>query len=112
MISIITSEEIWIRAYAFAGCLSLEKIEIRYFAGYIPNNCFSGCAKLSSVTFERWNGSRAVGTTAFLNCKNLSNITVPISVSEWNKMTKGDNWDYGTGSYIVHCSDGDVVKTG
>ncbi|MBQ7603326.1 MAG: leucine-rich repeat domain-containing protein [Clostridia bacterium] len=112
LISIITSEEIWIRAYAFAGCLSLEKIEIRYFAGYIPNNCFSGCAKLSSVTFERWNGSRAVGTTAFLNCKNLSNITVPISVSEWNKMTKGDNWDYGTGSYIVHCSDGDVVKTG
>lgn len=62
---------------------------------------------------------------AFYNCKTLTNITIPASVTEigdsafygctgitgiafngtqaqWNAITKGSNWDYNTGNYIVY----------
>ena len=29
---------------------------------------------------------------------------------QWNAIPKGDKWNVGTGSYVVYCTDGEIIK--
>ena len=124
----------------FADTLALESIEVASgnTAYYSEGNCLvdtvakkviAGCK--NSVIPE---GVTCIGSNAFYGCKGLTGVTLPASVtsieylafsesgiesvsfggtlSDWEVMTKGSNWNSGTAAYTVYCADGEVTKTG
>jgi hypothetical protein len=48
---------------------------------------------------------------AFGICKNLITINYSGTKAEWNKITKGQNWDTNAGNYTVYCTDGNITKS-
>ena len=79
--SVTTLEE-----YAFGSCTNLKSIIIPASVTEIVNYTFLGCEKLEYINFE--------GTQ-----------------DQWNAITKGTDWNYNTGDYTVHCTDGDIAKS-
>ena len=48
----------------------------------------------------------------FTQCIKLTSIQYQGTVAEWQALSKGANWDQGTGEYTVTCTDGTVSKSG
>ena len=65
-----------INAAAFAYCNSLTEVVIS--SGVISDLVFSGCTSLTKVTML--NGVTEIGQTAFSDCINVVNITIPKSL--------------------------------
>lgn len=73
-----------INAEAFINLYTLKKISIPASVESIGNGAFSGCATLAKIDFK--------GT-----------------VEQWNKVTKGSEWDKSMpATYTVKCSDGNA----
>ncbi len=51
-----------------------------------------------------------IGRSAFFRCVNLTDINFSGTQEEWNKIEKGLYWNAETGNYIIHCTDGDILK--
>ncbi len=119
--------------YAFSGCRGLESITISDSVTSIGSHAFYGCTGLKSVTFGESSQLESIGYAAFRACRGLESITIPDSVTsigyhafvlcsslvsinfngakaEWSAIEKDDNWNYYTGEYVVHCTDGDLTK--
>jgi hypothetical protein len=47
----------------------------------IPEKCFEGCSRLSSVTYEEGSQIRSIGASAFDHCPELTAFCVPPSVT-------------------------------
>ena len=85
---------------------------------------YSISPKLTSVEFESGSVCESIGACAFYVCESLASVTIPDSVteigyqaflycsslttinyrgseSEWNAISKGEDWDYGLGSYTI-----------
>ncbi|MDE5592602.1 MAG: leucine-rich repeat domain-containing protein [Clostridiales bacterium] len=74
---------------------------------------FNNCTALTSVTIG--NGVTYIGERAFQYCEQLTDVTYNGTKAQWNAVEKLTNengipWDYGTGNYTVHCTDGDIAK--
>lgn len=52
-----------------------------------------------------------IGSSAFYDCSNLTEIVFNGKKEDWIKITKGEEWDSGTKEYTVKCSDGDILKS-
>ena len=120
---------------AFYGCYSLESITLPFVGtsatedgrlkdifGDIPSSlkavilsdacttigafAFSYCSSLTSVTIG--NGVTTIGQAAFIQCSSLTEIHFGGTKEQWQAIQKGNCWNYGTGNYIVHCTDGDL----
>ena len=50
-----------------------------------------------------------IGEGAF-NGFGLTSITYTGTMAEWRDIDKDDDWDLGTGDYVIHCTDGDIAK--
>ena len=74
-----------IREYAFSGCNSLTTITIPSSVTRIIDYAFSFCSSLTTINFT--------GTK-----------------TQWNAITKESDWNYSTGNYTIHCTDGDIAK--
>lgn len=80
------------------------------------NTTITTCKK---YTFSGWNGTAikippatTLIQTGFLrNCSNLTDIYYDNTMADWGNITKESGWDYNTGNYTVHCSDGDIPKS-
>lgn len=72
----------------------------------IGNEAFKGCYTLQSVTIPGSVGS--IGDRAFDGCFGLTNIVYDGTSTEWNRIEKGEDWDRGVGSYVIHCNDTDI----
>lgn len=70
---------------AFEGCFALEKI-------YLPSTI------------------RSIGIGAFFNCERLTDIYFDGTCAQWESITKGASWNYGTPTYTVHCTDGAIEE--
>lgn len=70
----------------------------------ISSYAFEGCG-LTSITLPI---NITIGTKAFINCLNLTEINYKGTIEQWNKVTKGTNWNYDVPATVVHCVDGDV----
>ena len=74
----------------------------------IGSFAFDGCKGLTSITIP---GSViSINRFAFGYCNELITITFKGNKEQWNAIQKGDDWDYDTGAYVIHCTDGDITK--
>ena len=70
-----------------------------YHGMHIWDYAFSGCYQLENIyyggTMEEWD-----------------HISIEVEEEEWpfSASIKSDEWDFGTGNYVVHCTDGTVSK--
>ena len=115
----------------FELCRNLTSITIPNSVTDIGNEAFRSCSRLAGITLP--GGVTNIGAMAFEHCKKLMNITIPNSVTDigwnafwnceslkeilytgdmrlWKAIRKDVNWNGYSGSYIVHCTDGDMSK--
>ncbi len=64
-----------IKAYAFAGCVSLESVYLPILPSWEGFGIFSGCVKLSQINLPV---CISVNSNAFYACWNLSEVNLPI----------------------------------
>lgn len=116
---------------AFSDCTGLKSITIGNKVTSIEDGTFFCCSSLTSITIP--NSVTGIGYSAFYGCKSLTSITIPGSVTsirelvfdnctgltsitftdtkaQWNAISKGYHWNYKTGNYTIHCTDGDIKK--
>ena len=51
-----------------------------------------------------------LGDYAFEDCSSLKSINYNGTKAQWNAISKGSNWNYSTGNYIIYCTDGNISK--
>lgn len=90
----------------FVGCSVLKQVSISDGLVSIGNYAFSGCSSLGSITLPKTLIS--IGTNAFYWCVELKTIYFEGTVEQWNMVTKGSNWNYGSALSEVICSNGTV----
>ncbi|MGM9644588.1 MAG: leucine-rich repeat domain-containing protein, partial [Eubacteriales bacterium] len=95
---------------AFYGCSGLEIVTIPDSVTSIGGHAFYACSGLIDITIP--NSVTSIGEDAFSRCSDLSSITFNGTMEQWNSISKGDDWNYGTGNYTIHCTDGNIAKNG
>ena len=123
----------------FLDCKNLESINgnnVMYFGGgavdiilyrYAPASkdktftmsygvdTIAECAFQDAVNLFRVDIPETVTTIcglAFDNCEKLRQIVYSGTVSKWNAIFKGVNWDNNTPDYTIYCTDGKIAKDG
>ena len=95
-----------IGSYAFDNCSGLTSVTIPNSVTTIGSYAFVGCNSLSSVTIGT--SVSSIGDWAFYFCRSLRNISYEDTITRWNVITKGKNWNRGVPATVVHCTDGDA----
>lgn len=93
---------------AFGGCSGLTSITIPNSVTSIGDWAFSECSGLTSITIP--DSVTSIESFAFAYCSSLESITYNGTKAQWRKIVKDVYWDYITGKYTIHCTDGDIIK--
>jgi len=93
---------------AFYNCQELKTLTIPDTVTTIEESAFAYCYKLTDITIGK--GIKKIHESVFENCYVLTVINFNGTVSEWNKIIKYSNWNKNTGTYVIHCTDGDLTK--
>ena len=96
---ILSSNITKIYKYAFASCYSLTSVVIGDSVTAIGDWAFSGCSSLTSIEIP--NSVTSIGNLAFGWCGSLTSIEYRGTEEEWNAISKGTVWDFGTGNYTI-----------
>ena len=102
--------------YTFATCVQLNSISIPDAVTTIGNYAFYNCYNLTSVIIP--DSVTDIGALAFGLCTRLVDIIFEGTIAQWNLIAKSSNavdtthWNYDTGDYTIHCTDGDIAKNG
>ena len=92
---------------AFNSCTSLTNITIPDGVTSIENGIFDACSSLTSITIPE--NVMSIGIYVFRDCSALTSIYFDGTQAQWNKITKGTNWNKNVPATHVHCTDGDVA---
>lgn len=96
----------------FKGSTKLKTVEIDM--PIIGNAMFSGCTALETVTLST--NVKTISFAAFANCSSLKDIHYKGTDAGWNGIQKSgqsysdDGWNYNTGNYTIHFSDGTTKR--
>ena len=93
---------------AFYACQGLRSVIIPDGVTSIDDKTFYLCEGLTSITIP--DRVTSIGYSAFYYCKGLTSITFNGTIAQWNTVSKGADWNYNTGNYTIHCTDGDIPK--
>ena len=93
---------------AFFGCSKLTSITIPSSVTSIEYGAFCDCISLTSITIP--DRVTSIDEFAFSYCSGLKLIKYLGTKQQWNSITKGENWDYSTGNYVIKCTDGEITK--
>ena len=96
-----------ISAYACAGCVSLEEVQLHEGLLLIYGHAFEGCVRLTSFTLPA--SVRSIGESAFAGCTQLETLYYDGTMEQWEAITLEENWNEGTKLTKVICSDGVVA---
>ena len=97
-----------IPSYAFSGCSGLTSVTIPDSVTIIGNYAFSNCRRLTSITIS--DSVTSIGEYAFCNCSSLTTINYKGGKKQWWSINKVIDWNKGTGTYTVYCTDGTISK--
>ena len=97
-----------IGGFTFAHCTSLTKITIPDSITSIDGFVFYKNPAITSITIP--NSVTSIGRSAFEGCTSLTDIYYKGTIAEWNDIASNSYWNLNTGSYTVHCTDGDIAK--
>ncbi len=93
---------------AFRGCFALTTIVIPDGVQTLSPSLFGSCMALGNVTIPADVTMICFGV--FDNCISLTDITFAGTMEEWEAIEKESDWDMNSGSYTLHCSNGDIPK--
>lgn len=109
------------RVFRYCGSLETASIDIGSFSELIGQDTFES----AGLTTLKLYGNNSIGDKVFRYSSNLTTVYIPKTIvsigseafaycsklkdiyysgtsSEWNSMTKGTDWDKGTGQYTLH----------
>ncbi len=92
---------------AFRDCVSLKKIVIEGDITEIGSEAFKNCSSLETITLPA--SLTAIKSNAFRGCIALREIVFEGSMAEWEKISKGANWDTETVLAVIKCTDGKIT---
>lgn len=84
-------------SYMFQGCEALTAIRIPDGVTYIGKWVFRDCGRLASVYLS--DSVTDIEERAFSGCCNLVDIYYSGTESQWNAISKGEQWNYDIGAY-------------
>ena len=102
---------------AFDGCTSLTSLVIPDGVTSIDTCAFAFCHALTSITIPT--SVNNIGENAIEYCNALTTINYGGTIEQWDAIEKVENrwniygildWDYNTGDYTIHCTDGSIKK--
>lgn len=97
-----------ISSWMFNHCEGLTNITIPDGVKKIGSSAFYKCTSLIDITIP--NGVKAIGPEVFSGCVKLKDISFMGTKEEWDAISKDSSWDYNTGNYTIHCTDGELKK--
>ena len=97
-----------IKYQTFCNCSALDNITIPATVASIGDDAFARCYSLTSITIP--DSVTTVGNYAFKNCSNLTNVVYIGTIAQWNTITFTAGWNFSTGNYTIHCTNGDITK--
>lgn len=103
------SKPIVLQGGIFSNCEALTEVVLPNNIQSIQNGMFSGCKALESISIPE--GVEEIGWYAFYRCTALKNIEFNGTMAQWNAISKGSSWNFGTGDYTVICTDGTLSKS-
>lgn len=74
----------------------------------LNKGAFSNCRRLTSITIS--DSVTSIGEYAFCNCSSLTTINYKGGKKQWWSINKVIDWNKGTGTYTVYCTDGTISK--
>ena len=84
---------------AFYYCNNLTSVVIGDSVTSIGDYAFCGCRSLTSVVIG--DSVTSSGWDAFAFCRSLTSIKYRGTPAQWQSISKGDDWNYNTGSYTI-----------
>lgn len=93
--------------YMFSGCSMLDTVILPQTVTRILSHAFEDCSSLESISLPAQ--LKSIATRAFANCSLLTVIHYDNTIDNWNSLSKTTNWNLGTGSITVKCTDGDIM---
>ena len=97
-----------LKVLSIRGAEHLKTIIIPDSVESIKNFAFCDCMELTSVSIPK--GVTKIEEGVFEYCENLTTISFRGTVEEWGNIFKYDEWDKGSGDYVIECTDGNIVK--
>ena len=91
---------------------SIESVYLPSSVKYIGCSAFADCKNLETVILPTSTDDNQyrINEGAFYECSKLTKFNYLGTIEQWNKITKYNQWDYGTADYIVYCNDGNLTK--
>ena len=93
---------------AFQYASALQRVTVAQGTTTLDHFSFVVCSSLREIVIPK--SVTFIGVQTFAYCFNLTSITFEGTCAEWQAIEKGQLWDQAIPSYVVHCSDGDIVK--
>jgi len=92
----------------FKNCSSLTEFVLpdEWQYGDLPTEMFRGCKALKDIQLT-WG---AIGPYAFME-SGITNCHFNGTKAQWQQVEKGYWWDRYTPDYVIHCTDGDILKS-
>ena len=97
-------------SWAFKSCSSLTNVVLGKGVTKIWRGAFAYCEALQEITVQ--DGLTYISAWSFDRCGSLKKINFNGTKEQWNAVKKDENWDVDLVGYTVHCTDGDVAKSG
>ena len=94
---------------AFDNCSSLTELVIPSGVTTIKEGTFWGCTNLQRLTFQ--GVVTSFGRRALWYCQSLLEIRYGGTTAQWNSISRGEEWNGGSGEYTVVCSNGNLSKS-
>lgn len=88
-----------IGSYAFEYCKNLTSITIPDKVTSINDYTFYECTNLTSITLP--STLTSIGWRGLSGCKSLAHIYFKGTETQWNAITKGNEWNGGMGSNVT-----------
>ena len=90
------------------GRKDLEHIVFSNTQTIIYENDFYFYLNLKSLTIPT--SVTRIEDYALCGCRNLNSINYEGTVEQWNEIDIRQYWDYETGDFTIHCTDGEITK--